>query len=489
MKKFIKKRSNDKYYPLAKTLIFEISFAYFSISLIYIFLKFLYNFLKAEVKDKAFVIDFLRGEAFAIFYSFSIFAFILVLTYSFSKKHLINPLKELTKELRDLTSEDNIPMVSLTDEIVEEVHVLKDTTNLFIQEIFALKESYKIIIDERMEKYDVVKKENSVLEEEVKEKTKEAIEKEYKFESIFKDSNAAIAIGDKDGNIVEYNKSYSKLLEYDSNELIGTNFSDLTHPEDFNIQKQILIDLFSKKINTKRLEKRYVTKNSNIVWADLSFTEIHNESNEVVNFAVIAIDITKRKKYEEELQKLYSLALDANALTGLPGNNTIRKYIEEILENKSKSCIIYADLDYFKAYNDNYGFAMGDKIIKYVAELFQILAEKLNLQEFFIGHIGGDDFVIIIPMENTKEYITELLKEFDKEISSFYREEDVSKGYIVAANREGVLQDFSMMSLSLAGLDLSDSIASSYLEINDALLIAKKEVKRIAGSSFYLLDL
>lgn len=247
MKKFIKKRSNDKYYPLAKTLIFEISFAYFSISLIYIFLKFLYNFLKAEVKDKAFVIDFLRGEAFAIFYSFSIFAFILVLTYSFSKKHLINPLKELTKELRDLTSEDNIPMVSLTDEIVEEVHVLKDTTNLFIQEIFVLKESYKIIIDELMEKYDVVKKENSVLEEEVKEKTKEAIEKEYKFESIFKDSNAAIAIGDKDGNIVEYNKSYSKLLEYDSNELIGTNFSNLTHPEDFNIQKQILIDLFSKK--------------------------------------------------------------------------------------------------------------------------------------------------------------------------------------------------------------------------------------------------
>lgn len=132
---------------------------------------------------------------------------------------------------------------------------------------------------------------------------------------------------------------------------------------------------------------------------------------------------------------------------------------------------------------------MGDKIIKYVAELFQILAEKLNLKEFFIGHIGGDDFVIIIPMENTKEYITELLKEFDKEIANFYREEDVSRGYIVGTNREGFLQNFSMMSLSLAGLDLSDSIASSYLEINDALLIAKKEVKKIAGSSFYLLDI
>lgn len=247
MKKFIKKNSNDKYYPLAKTLILEICFAYFSISLIYIFLKFLYNFLKTEVKNGAFVIDFFRGEAFAIFYSFSIFVFILFLTYSFSKKHLINPLRELTQELRELTSEDNMPMVSLTDEIVEEVHVLKDTTNLFIQEIFVLKESYKIIIDELMEKYDVVKKENYVLEEEVKEKTKEALEQEYKFESIFKDSNAAIAIGDKDGNIVEYNKSYSKLLEYDSNELIGANFSDLTHPDDYNVQKQILVDLFSKK--------------------------------------------------------------------------------------------------------------------------------------------------------------------------------------------------------------------------------------------------
>lgn len=489
MRKFIKKTSDNDYYPLAKTLILEICCAYFLISLIYIFFKFLYHFLKTEVKSANFVVEFFKGEAFAIFYSFSIFIFILFLTYSFSKKHLINPLKELTQELRELTSEDNMPMVSLTDESVEEVHILKDTTNLFIQEIFVLKESYKIIIEELMEKYDVVKKENSVLEEEVKEKTKEALEKEYKFESIFKDSNAAIAIGDRDGNILEYNKSYSKLLEYDVHELIGANFADFTHPDDFNIQNQILQDLFSKKINTKRLEKRYITKNNNIVWADLSFTEIHNENNEVVNFAVIAIDITKRKKYEEELQKLYSLALDANALTGLPGNNTIRKYIEEILENNNSSCIIYADLDHFKAYNDNYGFAMGDKIIKYVAELFQILAEKLNLKEFFIGHIGGDDFVIIIPMESTQIYITELLKEFDKEITNFYKKEDVSKGYIIGTNREGALQSFSMMSLSLAGLDLRSSKASSYLEINDALLIAKKEVKKIAGSSFYLLDI
>lgn len=489
MKKFIRKKLNDKYYPLAKTLVLEICFAYFLISLVYIFFKFLYSYFNSDIKNLNFILIFLKNEAFAIFYSFSIFAIILFLAYSFSKKHLINPLKELTQELRELSSEDNMPMVSLTDEIVEEVHVLKDTTNLFIQEIFVLKESYKIIIEELMEKYDTVKKENSVLEEEVKEKTKEALEKEYKFESIFQDSNAAIAIGDREGNIIEYNKSYYTLLEYEKDELIGMNFSAFTHPEDFNIQKQILADLFSKKITNKRLEKRYITKNNNIIWADLSFTEIHNEDNEVINFAVVVIDITKRKKYEEELQKLYSLALDANALTGLPGNNTIRKYIEDILENKSKSCVIYADLDHFKAYNDNYGFAMGDKIIKYVAELFQILAENLNLKEFFIGHIGGDDFVIIIPTKYTKEYITELLKEFDKEITNFYKKEDVSKGYIVAPNREGVLQNFSMMSLSLAGVDLSNSIISSYLEINDALLIAKKEVKKIAGSSFYLLDI
>lgn len=489
MKKNFIKGNQDKYYPLAKTLVLEISIAYFVISLIYIFFKFLYASLKSNLWSFSFVFKFLKGEAFAIFYSFSIFVFILFLTYSFSKRHLVNPLKELTQELRELTSEDNMPMVSLTDESVEEVHILKDTTNLFIQEIFVLKESYKIIIEELMEKYDTVKKENYFLEEEVKEKKKEALEKDNKFESIFKNSNAAIAIGNKEGNIIEFNKSYCKLLEYDFEELKGTNFADFTHPEDVNIQKQILSDLFSKKINNKRLEKRYVTKNNNIVWADLSFTEIHDENNEVTNFAVIAIDITKRKKYEEELQKLYSLALDANALTGLPGNNTIRKYIEDILENKKNNCIIYADLDHFKAYNDNYGFVMGDKIIKYVAELFQILAESLSIKEFFIGHIGGDDFVIIIPMENTQAYITRLLEEFDREIFNFYNEEDIAKGYISAVNRDGILQNFSMMSLSLAGLDLSNSLASSYLEINDALLIAKKEVKKITGSSFYLLNL
>lgn len=485
----MKKNSDAKYYPLVKSLILEISFAYISLSIIHIIIKFLYLFLKGHDKNFSFIFDLLKTEIWPTFYNFLVFVLILWITYSFTKKHLVNPLKELTKELRELSSKENMPMVSLTDEKIEEVHTLKDATNLFIQEIFVLKESYKIIIDELMEKYDVIKKENCLLDEEVKIKTKEALEKEYKFESIFNDSNAAIAIGDKNGDIIEYNKSYGKLLEYDQNELVGVNFSVFTHKEDLEIQQSILNDLFSKKIVTKRMEKRYITKSNNTIWADLSFTEIHDENGQVINFAVVVIDISRRKKYEEELQRLYSLALDANALTGLPGNNTIRKYIEDILIQKKNNCIIYADLDNFKAYNDNYGFAMGDKAIKYVAELFQILMEKLNIKDFFIGHIGGDDFVIIIPIKDLTEYTTEILKDFDAEIPSFYNETDNKKGYINAFNREGILQKFPIISLSLAAVDLRNSNFSSYLEINDALLVAKKEVKKIAGSSFYMYEL
>lgn len=485
----MKKKSKIKYYPLAKALIFEISIAFILLTTINFLLKFLFMISKEENKNFLSVFKFFETEISSIIYNFFVFVLIIVFAYSFSKKHLVNPLNELTQELKELSSKENIPMVSLTDESVEEVHTLKDATNLFLQEIFVLKESYKLIIDELMEKYDIIKKENYVLDEEVRIKTKEALEKEYKFESIFNESNAAIAIGDKNGNIIECNKSYYKLLEYEKNELIGLNFGTLTHPEDLAIQKSTLEDLFSKKIINKRLEKRYITKNNNVVWADLSFTEIHNEKGEITSFAVIVIDISKRKKYEEELKKLYSLALDANALTGLPGNNTIRKYIEDSLVQKSDNCIIYADLDNFKAYNDNYGFAMGDKAIKYVAELLQILTEKIGIKDFFVGHIGGDDFVIIIPTERVELYIKHLLEDFDKEIPSFYNEEDVNNGYITAVNRDGITQKFPMISISLAAINLNKSNFSSYLEINDALLIAKKEVKKIPGSYFYMYEL
>lgn len=96
-----------------------------------------------------------------------------------------------------------------------------------------------------------------------------------------------------------------------------------------------------------------------------------------------------------ELKRLYKYALESNPLTGLPGNNAIMMRVNTALSNKEPVCVLYLDLDNFKAYNDKYGFAMGDKIILFTAELLSQQMETVS--KSFLAHIGGDDFFALIP--------------------------------------------------------------------------------------------
>ena len=90
-----------------------------------------------------------------------------------------------------------------------------------------------------------------------------------------------------------------------------------------------------------------------------------------------------------ELKRLYGAALDANPRTGLPGNNSVEKRIQEAINNKENACIIYTDLDNFKAYNDKYGFACGDDVIIFTAQVLESAVRLYCLESAFIGHIGG----------------------------------------------------------------------------------------------------
>jgi PAS domain S-box-containing protein/diguanylate cyclase (GGDEF)-like protein len=411
-----------------------------------------------------------------------IVTFSTMVIYFFSKKFLVKPLVNFSKELTHLSSEDNMPMVTLGDMEVDEIHRLKDTANIFIQEIFVLKESYKLLIDDIMEKYEVTLKENHQLEEVIK-------DKEFKFQSIFEESNVPMAISDIDGYIVECNDSYIKFLGFSNKkEILGLNFTDFTHPKDINQQREIIRNLALGKDINKRVEKRYISKSNEVLWADITFNEIKNNKGTLVNFVIMLVDITEKKKYEDELKKLYNLALDSNALTNLPGNNSIRKKIEEILllDTSKKYSVVYSDLDNFKAYNDNYGFAMGDKVLLHTAETFRKSAKSLNIEDYFLGHIGGDDFVIVIPTDFLKIYLNLVISDFDESIKGFYSKEDVKNGYIKAQDREGIMKNYPIISISMAGVILSQNNYKSFLEINDSLSDAKKVAKNHLGSYFHL---
>lgn len=185
-----------------------------------------------------------------------------------------------------------------------------------------------------------------------------------------------------------------------------------------------------------------------------------------------------------ELERLNSLALDANPMTGLPGNKVVTDCIKQDLRDGENVCVIYADLDNFKAYNDKYGFAMGDEIILFTSQTLKDALSACKV-DGFLGHIGGDDFVVIVDSKSADLVAEEIIRIFDENIGRFYRPEDINNGGIEAQSRKGDTQTFPLMSISLAGVDLALSSYSQYLQVNDACAEAKKVAKSLSGSVFF----
>lgn len=188
----------------------------------------------------------------------------------------------------------------------------------------------------------------------------------------------------------------------------------------------------------------------------------------------------------KELKRLNQLALDANPNTGLPGNNSIRYELERIIKDKRSDCVIYADLDHFKIYNDTYGFSKGDDVIIFTANVIRVALEANGCTDAFLGHIGGDDFVFIIPSEKCSAVSEEIIQRMNHGITEFYTAEDADRGYVLALNREGEEKHHPLVSLSMGAIDLSQRKVSSVFEIIDICTETKRAAKRQVGSNILL---
>jgi diguanylate cyclase (GGDEF)-like protein len=180
----------------------------------------------------------------------------------------------------------------------------------------------------------------------------------------------------------------------------------------------------------------------------------------------------------KELKRLYSLALDSNPITRLPGNNTIRNHVSSLIENREKSSVFYVDLDNFKAYNDVYGFANGDRVILALSEIMKTTADELKAKDIFIGHIGGDDFVLTLPNSVAQDYITEFIKNFDKIIREHYTADDLKRGYIRTKDRKEKTIKFPIITVSVAGIDLEKKDYMNYLYLSDTCATLKHKAKQ-----------
>ncbi|HED13446.1 MAG TPA: response regulator [Gammaproteobacteria bacterium] len=186
----------------------------------------------------------------------------------------------------------------------------------------------------------------------------------------------------------------------------------------------------------------------------------------------------------KELEELYKVALDSNPISGLPGNNSIRNRIDALILENSETVVVYADLDNFKAFNDQYGFAHGDEVLLFTSAVFRDVMKNLPAEHSFLGHIGGDDFVLLVPLQQINQTIDNIIAHFDEGIRKFYSNDDLVAGYITSINRHGEKQKFPIMSISMAGVNLAQKKYQHYLSVVDACTEIKKLSKEQPGSSF-----
>lgn len=174
----------------------------------------------------------------------------------------------------------------------------------------------------------------------------------------------------------------------------------------------------------------------------------------------------------------------ANPLTGLSGNIEIQSELNYRLANKRKIAVIYCDLDNFKAFNDVYGFAKGDSAIKLTADIIRDAVQYVGNRDDFIGHIGGDDFVIITSWDKYENICKMIIEDFDNKILFLYNEEDREKGYITTINRLGQERNFPIMTISLAVVTNERRYFENALEIAEVAAEVKKYVKTLEGSNY-----
>ena len=144
-----------------------------------------------------------------------------------------------------------------------------------------------------------------------------------------------------------------------------------------------------------------------------------------------------------------SANLDASPLTRLPGNVSINKELMDKIQTKESFAVLYVDIDNFKAVNDYYGFEKGDNVIKETARILINAIQKKGTTKDFVGHIGGDDFVIITALEKAEEIAKKIIIDFDNVSPTFFEEKDRLKGYIETKGRDSQIHKFGFPTISL----------------------------------------
>jgi diguanylate cyclase (GGDEF)-like protein len=182
-------------------------------------------------------------------------------------------------------------------------------------------------------------------------------------------------------------------------------------------------------------------------------------------------------------QQQIQAAKDSNPLTLLPGNVQINTHIERMLSQRRQFVVCHLDVDHFKPYNDQYGYARGDQ---FLLQLAQMIRNAICARSDFVGHLGGDDFIAVMRSKDWKARLLELIANFSGAVPSLYAAEHREAAGIRAVDREGVLRTYPLATLSVAALEIDADGGTDTNAIADELRRVKALAKAQRGSSFLL---
>lgn len=211
-----------------------------------------------------------------------------------------------------------------------------------------------------------------------------------------------------------------------------------------------------------------------------------------IDWSTIGVDdyVTVPYSPEEVVQRVrlclsrLTRSLDANPLTRLPGNTTILFETTARIDSGHPFALAYLDIDNFKSFNDRYGYGRGDEVLVVTCRILTTVVGEFAGSEGFVGHVGGDDFVLMSRPDNIDAICQIVIKRFDLVIPDFYDRDDRIRGYIDSVDRRGNHEQFPIMSLSIAVVTNEHRPIAHPGDVSKIASELKKRAKTLKGSVF-----
>ncbi|HPF69144.1 MAG TPA: response regulator [Candidatus Krumholzibacteria bacterium] len=173
---------------------------------------------------------------------------------------------------------------------------------------------------------------------------------------------------------------------------------------------------------------------------------------------------------------------EANPLTGLPGNRAIERELADRIDSGRSFGCMYVDIDRFKSFNDQYGYARGDRAISFLAGVLVGCTQKYGAPRDFVGHVGGDDFVVVTSSPKAEDLAASIAAEFDGGVAGLHDDEDLEKGYLEVEGRDGRVKRFPLITVTIALVADAEGRFGHPAELSDTMAELKRYGKTMTES-------